>query len=124
MRAADNVAEEPDWDRLQEATGKRGTTWKFAPAYSQWRNGVSEARVKAMKRGLEVVMPAGGEHLTIIEFSAVIKKVSSSINDRPLALKKSGTVSEGEFLLLTRNSLLLGLPPSLQSWWTRRTTPR
>ena len=38
-----------DLDAISASTGKRGTTWKFAPAGAQWRNGATEAFVKKFK---------------------------------------------------------------------------
>ena len=111
MRSSTNAADNPttwDWSKVGDVTGRMGTTWRFAPAASQWRNGVAEARVKAMKDGLDLAMPAGAENLTIAEFRTVIVTVSSHINDRPLALKRSGSVTDGELLPITPNSLLLG----------------
>ena len=48
VAAHSNVAEEQlnyDWDAIAAATATSGTTWKFAPAGGQWRNGAVESFV-------------------------------------------------------------------------------
>ena len=37
------------WDIISTSTAKQGTTWKFAPAGAQWRNGATEAFDKKFK---------------------------------------------------------------------------
>ena len=61
-----------------------------------------------MKEALDILIPAGGDALSFVEFVSVIKKVTNTINDRPLGVKKSGSLSDGEFLPITPNTLLLG----------------
>ena len=118
LHSAANVGETPetwDWSKIEESTGRRGTTWRFCPASSQWRNGLAEARVKAMKNGLDLMMPAGAEALSYSEFVTVIRKVTNSINDRPLGVKKSGSKSDGEYLPISPNTLLFGRTSSQQN---------
>ena len=110
-RASANVqdsAENWDWKKVQDKTARLGTSWRFCPAGAQWRNGLAEARVRHMKEGLDHMMPAGAQSLSLSEFTTVIKKVCNTINDRPLAVKLSGSKSDGEILPITPNDLLLG----------------
>ena len=110
-RASTNVtesAENWDWSKVEDSTSKDSTTWRFTPPASQWRNGLAESRVRCMKEGLDLMMPAGAENLSFTEFQTVIKKICNSINDRPLAVKRSGDKNDGEIMPITPNSLLLG----------------
>ena len=103
-----------DWGEVEDRTAADSTTWRFTTPGSQWRNGVTERRVRAMKEALDLLMPAVAQNLTVLEFQTVLKKACSSINDRPLGIKRSSTKEEGELLPITHNTLLLGRT-SLQS---------
>ena len=66
QRAATTVTENPvswDWERVERATADSGTTWRFCPASSQWRNGLAENRVKKFKAALDLLVPTGLAHL-------------------------------------------------------------
>ena len=43
-----------DWDAIAAATSYQGTTWKFAPAGGQWRNGAAESFVKKFKQSFTI----------------------------------------------------------------------
>ena len=108
VRASENVTESPEkwnWSQVEDKTSTDLTTWRFCPPASQWRNGLAESRVRAMKEGLDQLLPAGAKNLSFSEFQTVMRKLTNSINDRPLGIKTNG---EGEILPLTPNSLLLG----------------
>ena len=41
---------EETWAEIEQESAKQGTEWEFAPAGAQFRNGLAEARVKAVKQ--------------------------------------------------------------------------
>ena len=45
-----------DWSSIASESAKHQTTWKFVPPGCQWRNGLSESRVKAAKITLSQTM--------------------------------------------------------------------
>lgn len=93
-----------EWDSIVKQTTTGGTRWKFAPPGCQWRDGLSEARVKALKRTLEHLMD-GGE-MNYAEFCCVCARAANIINDRPLGVRHHGG-AEGELVPITPNLLLL-----------------
>ena len=110
-RASENIAEQTEnwnWTKIEEATSQHRTTWRFAPAASQWRNGMSESRVKAFKEALDILMPAGAHSLSVSEFYTLLKRCCNLINDRPLGVKRANHSLDGEILPITPNMLLLG----------------
>ena len=110
-KASENVqesAEKWNWGKVADTTASDSTTWRFCPPGSQWRNGLAERRVRAAKEALDLMMPAGAANLSMNEFRCVLNKVCNSINDRPLGVKSSGSVNDGEILPITPNALLLG----------------
>ena len=110
-RAAENVAEKSEnwnWQKIEESTAKQRTKWRFAPAASQWRNGMSESRVKAFKQSLDYLMPAGAQNLTTAEFYTLLKLCCNLINDRPLGVKRANNSLDGDIIPITPNHLLLG----------------
>ena len=46
------------WNEISEKAARGGTEWEFVPAGCQWRNGLAESRVKAMKSTLSHMMAA------------------------------------------------------------------
>ena len=78
---------------------------------------MAEARVRAIKETFDILLPAGANGLNYAEFETVLRKACNIINDRPLAVKKSGNKKDGEILPISPNTLLLGRtslqPPSL-----------
>merc|ERR1711867_263563 len=51
--AAFNAKESPDawnWQEMKQTGARAGTTWEFVPAGCQFRNGLAEAHVCAIKR--------------------------------------------------------------------------
>ena len=63
-----------------------------------------------------MVLPAGAQNFNVLEFQSFLKQACNSVNDRPLAIKSSGTKSDGALVPVTPNLLLLGRtstsPPS------------
>ena len=110
-RASENVTENSEnwnWQQIEQATAQNRTSWRFAPAASQWRNGMSESRVKAFKEALDNLMPAGANNLSKSEFYTLLKLCCNMINDRPLGVKRANNAMDGEILPITPNLLLLG----------------
>lgn len=81
--------------------------WNFSPAGCQYRNGLAESRVKALKHSLEHVMIGGGENLNYTEFRSFLLKCVNIINDRPLGVLHHGGATD-VLMPLTPNHLLLG----------------
>ena len=111
-KASTFIAEENpknwDWDSIEEKGGGEGIEWKFCPASSQWRNGMAEQRVRALKDSLELLVPGGIENLNFAEFASLLYKCANVINDRPIGVRQHKSCTEGEILPLTPNLLLLG----------------
>ena len=91
---------------ISDSSSRSGTSWRFCPLGTQWRNGLAEAQ--AMKEALNVLFSAGAGQLNFAEFWTVLRKACNTVNDRPLAVKKSGRKSDGEILPVTPKNLLLG----------------
>ena len=92
-----------DWEKIKNEDAKHGTDWRFAPAGSQWRDGIAENRVKLLKRTLPVLTKA--ESLTYAEYAVVLSKVANIMNNRPLGVEYKG--GEGELVSITPNTLLM-----------------
>ena len=97
-----------DWGAVEEKTGREGTAWRFCPPGAQWRNGLAEQRVRAMKDTIDLVVPGGIENLNFAEFEAVLRRCCNIINNRPVGIRHHKPNTEGELLPLTPNLLLLG----------------
>ena len=70
-----------EWKEIAKASiGK--TTWIFAPAGGQHRNGAAEALVKKFKRTLDHLHP--GRKLSLLEMQVVMKEIAAIINARPI----------------------------------------
>ena len=97
------------WDAISAQAARQGTTWKFVPAGCQFRNGLAEARVKAMKQTLMHTMVGSTINakptVTYAELQVFLARAAGIVNDRPLGLRSF----TGEDLVpLTPNQLLLG----------------
>ena len=96
-----------DWAQIQQASARSGTRWKFCPAGCQYRNGLSEARVKAIKTTLSHLFTAGAASLTFAEFRSLLSRCANIVNDRPLGVRHHKG-AEGQLVPITPNLLLLG----------------
>ena len=74
-------------------------TWLVNPPDAPHRLGGAESMVKATKRSLRYLPTSS---LTLLEFDAALKNITSTINNRPLGFN----INEDE--VLTPNQLLLG----------------
>ena len=98
------------WDQVEEESAKQGTEWEFAPAGAQFRNGLSENRVKMVKKTLKQVLSStiisGKPTLNYAELQSVLSQAANIVNDRPLFVEE---LREGEPIIpITVNHLLLG----------------
>ena len=101
---------EETWTEIEQESAKQGTVWEFAPAGAQFRNGLSEARVKAVKKTLRLALSgtiiSGKPTLHYAELQSVLSQAANIVNDRPLFVKE---LREGEAIVpITVNQLLLG----------------
>ena len=98
-----------DWDEV-EATGARGgTDWRFVPPGAQFRNGLAERRVAALKSTLNHLLAntimEEKPTLHYAELQTLLSRAASIVNDRPIGLR---SLTEDELVPLTVNQLLLG----------------
>ena len=97
------------WDEVEAAGARRGTRWQFVPAGAQFRNGLSEARVKAVKSTLRhmlaTTMAGDKPTLSYAELVTVLAQAANIVNDRPIWAR---VLTEGDVVPLTVNQLLLG----------------
>ena len=118
--AAFNAKESPDawnWDEMKQAGARAGTSWEFVPAGCQFRNGLAEARVRAIKHTISHMLASTliGEKPTLnyAELGTLLAKAANIVNDWPIGVKN---LTEDELVPLTINQLLLGRtsssPPS------------
>ena len=110
--AAFNAKESPDawnWEEMKESGARAGTTWEFVPAGCQFRNGLAEARVRAIKRTVSHMLAStvNGEKPTLnyAELGTLLAKAANVVNDRPIGVK---SLTEDELVPITVNQLLLG----------------
>lgn len=80
------------------------------PAGCQYRNGLAESRVKAVKSTLghmlnSTLVQGTKPTLTYAELCTTLARVASIINDRPIGVR---AMTEDEIVPLTVNQLLLG----------------
>merc|ERR1711895_79347 len=110
--AAYSAKESPDnwgWDELKQMGARAGPSWEFVPAGCQFRNGLAEVRVRAIKRTISHMLAStvNGEKpmLNYAELATLLAKAANIVNDRPIGIK---SVTEDELVPLTVNQLLLG----------------
>ena len=106
------VADDPlryDWDLIANTTSSKGTTWKFAPAGGQWRNGAAEAFVKTFKLSFNHLYRE--TRFNYAELECAVKRVANILNDRPVSVQRTKCNAQDEDFLssLTPNMLLLGV---------------
>ena len=105
-------AEDPSkwgWGDVESRTARQGTQWNFVPAGCQFRNGLCESRVKALKHTLKHVVDGStvNEKPTVsyVELQVFLAKAANILNDRPLGIR---SLTEDDLVPLTPNQLLLG----------------
>ena len=98
-----------EWEKIQAKAARGGTEWVFVPAGCQWRNGLAESRVKALKSTLAHIMVSSligiKPTLSYAELSVVLARAASIVNDRPIGVR---ALTEEDIVPITPNQLLLG----------------
>ena len=97
-----------DWSGIASASAAKGTTWKFAPAGAQWRNGATEAFVKKFKKSFCHLYK--NAELNYAELYCAVKRIANILNDRPVSAQRTKAFSDdADFLTpLTSNMLITG----------------
>ena len=93
-----------DWDGLAQKAAQSGTKWRFAPPGCQWRDGLAESRVKALKKSMEHIANEGP--LNYAKYCTVLARIETIYNDRPLGIRHHGG-AEGDLVPITPNLLML-----------------
>jgi len=91
------------WEQLADFGATEGLEWEFTPADAPWRNGITEALVKSVKKGLTVAI--GDNVMTFSELQTVCFEAANLVNERPIG-RNPTTVTDGTYLC--PNDLLLG----------------
>ena len=96
-----------DWDSIASNAIKQGTTWEFAPAGGQWRNGTTESFVKKFKKSFYHLYH--NTKMNYAELLCAIKRISNILNNRPISVQRTKTDAQDEDFLhpLTPNMLLM-----------------
>ena len=97
-----------DWEAIANSSSTEGTTWHFAPAGAQWRNGAVEIFVKKFKKSFETLYSK--TRMNYAEMSYALKRIANILNNRPLSVQKSHSEYPDEDFLspITPNMLLTG----------------
>ena len=97
-----------DWDAIAQASPREGTTWKFTPPGSQWRNGAAEAFVKKFKASFHHLYK--DTKLNYAQLLSAVKRIANILNHRPVSVQrtKNDTNDEDFLVPLTPNQLILG----------------
>ena len=86
-----------DWDAIAASTSRDGTTWTFAPAGGQWRNGATEAFVKKFKHSHYHLY--NDTKLNYAELNCAVKRIANILNHRPISAQRTKSdTPDGEFL--------------------------
>ena len=93
-----------DWNEIKSSTAQYGTEWHYAPSYSQWRDGASEACVKMLKRTLHHMTKGG--NLTYDELLCLLFRASNVLNERPIGMRHHQGAEPG-YCPLTPNLMLM-----------------
>ena len=109
LKAAAAQMQDLNWNTLQHKTAKAGTTWRFVPPGTPWRNGSAERIIGLLKRTMGSQIQAGSL-LEELDLQSFLHRVSSIMNDRPLSAR---VFSVSDFCAITPKDLLLGAAPSL-----------
>ena len=91
--------------QLSDLASQSGFKWSISPANSPWRQGSSEVRIKCLKRLLQISV--GSSRLSPTELQTVLFEAANLSNERPIGVIKTPS-ADGNFHVLTPNSLLLG----------------
>ena len=94
-----------DWDLIASSTAAVGTTWKFAPAGGQWRNGAVESFVKKFK--LSFLHLYRDTRFNFAELSVAVRRIANILNHRPVSVQRTKSDAKDEDFLspLTPNML-------------------
>ena len=92
-----------DWSFIKDSTARQNTSWEFVPAACQWRNGLSENRVKILKQTMALTLDKNT--LNYAELQALLVSISNTMNDRPVGVR---FLSEDDYVPITVNQLLIG----------------
>ena len=103
----DDHHEHPDinWDEVRDRTQSKKIQWKIAPPGCQWRDGRSEACVKAAKKSLRHLGDSAS--FTFEEKQVMLAMARKCLNDRPLGAKFHNGVDPG-YSPITPNLLVHG----------------
>ena len=94
-----------DWNDVTGQTRAHKIVWKIAPPGSQWRDGRSEAQVKAVKHSLAHL--GDSDAYTFEEKQFLLSKIKFAINNRPLGARfRNGC--DPDYTPITPNLLLHG----------------
>ena len=74
-----------DWDAIAASTSVSGTTWKFAPAGGQWRNGAVESFVKKFKRSFLHLYQE--TKFNFAELAVAVRRIANILNHRPISVQ-------------------------------------
>ena len=99
-----------DWGNITDQTARRGTEFKIVEAGCQWRNGLAESQIKAMKKSLFHVASSSAiksvkPKLDYQEWCLLLNRVANISNERPLGVR---SLTEDTIIPLTPNQLLIG----------------
>ena len=97
------------WKEIEERSAREGTDWEFVPSGCQWRNGLAESKVKAIKSTLAHMMAStligGKPTIAYAALMVVLTRAASVVNDRPLGLR---SLTDDDMVAITPNQLLIG----------------
>ncbi|XP_078384539.1 uncharacterized protein LOC144666962 [Oculina patagonica] len=91
-----------NWQDLNEFGVTEGFQWEFIPADAPWRNGISEALIKSIKRAITLAI--GENVLTFSELQTICFEAANLVNERPIG-RHPTTTDDGAYLC--PNDLLL-----------------
>merc|ERR1711888_73542 len=98
-----------NWDEVEAEGARVGTSWRFVPPGAQFRNGLAERRVAALKSTLNHLLAntivTEKPTLHYAELQALLSRAANIVNDRPIGIR---SLTEDELVPLTVNQLLLG----------------
>ena len=97
----------PNWDHVQHSTAREGTSWRFVPTATPWRNGLAE-RVIGLAKKVLLEKVTSWQLLDHQQMETLLIQIASILNDRPLSARSFG---EEDFHAITPNDLLLGRKP-------------
>ena len=97
-----------DWSDIASSSALKGTTWRFAPAGAQWRNGATEAFVKKFKKSFCRLYK--NAELNYAELNCAVKRIANILNNRPVSAQRTKPFSDDEDFLspLIPNMLITG----------------